>query len=48
MIVEIRVQTPGKLSRQQRELLKELGETMVVENTPTSRGLFEKVKDIFS
>jgi molecular chaperone DnaJ len=48
LIVEIRVQTPAKLSRQQRELLKELGETMVVENTPTSRGLFEKVKDIFS
>jgi len=24
------------------------GETMVVENTPTSRGLFEKVKEMFS
>ncbi len=48
LIVEIRVQTPGKLSKQQKELLKQLSETMVVENTPTSRGLFEKVKDIFS
>jgi molecular chaperone DnaJ len=48
LIVEIRVQTPGKLSKQQRDLLKQLSETMVVENTPTSRGLFEKVKDIFS
>ncbi len=48
LIVEIRVQTPGKLNKQQRELLRQLGETMVVENTPHSRGLFEKVKDIFS
>ncbi|MBB5339721.1 molecular chaperone DnaJ [Tunturibacter gelidoferens] len=48
LIVEIRVQTPGKLSKQQRELLKQLSETMVVENTPTSRGLFDKVKDMFS
>src|SRR3984957_9598926 len=48
LIVEIRVQTPGKLTKQQRELLKQLDETMVVENTPTSRGLFEKVKDMFS
>jgi molecular chaperone DnaJ len=48
LIVEIRVETPGKLTKQQKELLKQLSETMVVENTPTSRGLFEKVKDIFS
>jgi len=48
LIVEIRVQTPSKLSKQQKELLRELSETMVVENTPHSRGLFEKVKDIFS
>ena len=48
LIVEIRVQTPSKLTKQQKDLLRELGETMVVENTPTSRGLFEKMKDIFS
>ncbi len=48
LIVEIRVQTPGKLTKSQKELLRQLSETMVVENTPTSRGLFEKVKDIFS
>jgi molecular chaperone DnaJ len=47
LIVEIRVQTPAKLSKQQRDLLRQLSETMTVENTPTSRGLFEKVKDIF-
>jgi molecular chaperone DnaJ len=48
LIVEIRVQTPNKLNKQQKELLKQLSETMVVENTPTSRGLFEKVKEMFS
>jgi molecular chaperone DnaJ len=48
LIVEIRVQTPSKLSKQQKELLRQLSETMVVENTPTSRGLFEKVKEMFS
>src|ERR1700733_4031863 len=48
LIVEIRVQTPAKLNKQQKELLRQLSETMVVENTPTSRGLFEKVKEMFS
>jgi molecular chaperone DnaJ len=42
------VATPSKLNKQQKELLRQLGETMVMENTPTSRGLFEKMKDIFS
>ena len=48
LIVEIRVQTPNKLTKAQKELLRQLSETMVVENTPTSRGLFEKVKEMFS
>jgi molecular chaperone DnaJ len=48
LIVQIRVQTPTKLSRAQKDLLRQLGDTMVVENTPTSPGLFEKVKEIFS
>jgi molecular chaperone DnaJ len=47
LIVEIRVQTPAKLNKQQKELLRQLGETMAVENTPTSRGILDKVKDIF-
>ena len=47
LIVEIRVQTPSKLNKAQKELLRQLSETMVVENTPTSRGLFEKVKEMF-
>jgi molecular chaperone DnaJ len=48
LIVEVRVQTPAKLNRQQKELLKQLSETLTVENTPTSRGIFGKVKEIFS
>jgi molecular chaperone DnaJ len=48
LIVEVRVSTPTKLSKQQKELMRQLGETMEVENTPTSRGLLDKMKEIFS
>ena len=48
LIVEVRVATPTKMSKQQKDLIKQLGETMVVENEPHSRGLLEKMKDIFS
>ena len=48
LTVEIRVATPSKLNKQQKELLRQLSETMTVENTPTSRSLFSKMKDIFS
>ena len=47
-MVEIRVTTPAKLTRDQRDLLKQLQETMIIENSPHSRGLFDKMKDIFS
>ena len=48
LIVEVRVATPTKLNKQQKELLRQLGETMQVENVPTNRGLFDKVKEMFS
>ena len=48
LVVEVRVQTPTKLSRQQKDLMKQLAETLPVENEPTSRGLFNKVKEMFS
>ncbi len=48
LVVEVRVATPSKLNREQKELLRQLSETMTVENTPTSRGLFEKMKGMFS
>ena len=48
LIVEVRVETPGKLTKRQRELMRELAESMPVANEPTSRGLFDKVKEMFS
>jgi molecular chaperone DnaJ len=47
MYVRVRVETPRKLTKRQRELLGELGETFNIENKPEPRSLFEKVKDIF-
>lgn len=48
LIAKIIVQIPKKLSRAQRDLIAELGKTMSVENKPTSPGLLEKMKDLFS
>lgn len=48
LIVEVAVHTPTKLSKEQRELMQQLGETLSVENAPASHGFFEKMKDIFS
>jgi molecular chaperone DnaJ len=47
LFVKVRVQTPSKLNKKQRELLEELGATFTVENKPEPRSLFEKVKEIF-
>ncbi|MFL6386253.1 MAG: molecular chaperone DnaJ [Terriglobales bacterium] len=47
MYVKVRVETPRKLTKRQRELMGELGETFNVDNKPEPRSLFEKVKDIF-
>ena len=48
LIVEVRVATPTKMSKQQKELIRQLSETMVVENEPHARGILEKMKDIFN
>ena len=48
LIVEVMVQTPKKLNKVQRELVRQLADTLSVENTPTSRGLFDKMKGLFS
>jgi molecular chaperone DnaJ len=48
LIVKVVVQIPRKLTRAQRELVDQLAETMSVENKPTSPGLIEKMKDLFS
>ncbi len=47
LFVEIKVQTPGKLNKRQRELLQELDLIGKVENKPERRSLLSKVKDIF-
>jgi len=47
LFVELRVQTPGKLNKRQRELLQELDGGIHVENKPQRRTLMGKVKDIF-
>ena len=48
LIVKLAVQIPRKLSRAQRDLVAKLAESMSVENKPTSPGLMEKMKDLFS
>jgi len=47
LFVRVRVQTPSRLTKKQRELLEELAGTFTVENKPEPRSLFEKVKEIF-
>jgi molecular chaperone DnaJ len=48
LIVEVLIQTPKKLSRTQRELIRQLQESMTVENKPASRNMLNKMKDLFS
>jgi molecular chaperone DnaJ len=48
LIAQIIVRTPTKLNKAQKEILRQLGETITVENTPTARGILEKVKEMFS
>jgi molecular chaperone DnaJ len=48
LIVQVIVETPKKLSKAQREVIQQLGETLGVENRVASRGLLDKMKDLFS
>lgn len=49
LYVSVSVVTPAKVSRDQRKLLEQLGQTLKVENKPIERAasFFDKVKDIF-
>lgn len=47
LVVEIAVETPTRLSKRQRELLREFRETETGEECPESRGFFERLKDAF-
>jgi molecular chaperone DnaJ len=48
LVVQVLVQTPKKLSRTQRELVRQLQDSMTVENKPHSRNMLAKMKDLFS
>jgi molecular chaperone DnaJ len=48
LVVKVVVQIPKKLSRAQRELVSKLAESLTVDNKPSSPGLMEKMKDLFS
>jgi len=48
LFVEMRVQTPSKLTKRQRELLSELGQLSLVENKPQRRSLLGRMKDMFA
>jgi molecular chaperone DnaJ len=45
--VHIAVKMPTRLTRDQRKLLEQLRDTLPVDNRPTEKGLFAKVKDYF-
>lgn len=47
LYVHIEVRIPTKLTREQRRLIEQLRDTLPTENEPESKGLFDKVKDIF-
>lgn len=47
LFVEVRSQTPSKLTKRQRELLQELDGLTRIENKPQRSTLVEKMKDIF-
>ena len=47
LVVEIKVETPTKLSRRQREILEEFRETETGEECPESRSFFSMLKDAF-
>ncbi|MBP6363175.1 MAG: molecular chaperone DnaJ [Novosphingobium sp.] len=47
LVIEIMVETPTKLSARQKELLRELQETETGDETPQSKGFFDRIKDAF-
>lgn len=47
LVVEIKVETPTKLSRKQREILEEFRDTETGDECPESRSFFSKLKDAF-
>jgi molecular chaperone DnaJ len=46
-IITIHVETPAKLSKEQRELFKQLGELEQTTSNPMTKGFFERVRELF-
>ncbi len=47
LYVHIEVRTPTRLTREQRKMFEQLRDTLPVDNAPSEKGLFEKVKNYF-
>lgn len=47
LYVHAEIRVPTRLSREQRKLLEQLRDTLPIDNAPSEKGLFEKVKDYF-
>ena len=47
LYVHVAVKTPTRLTREQRKLLEQLRDTLPIDNRPSEKGLFDKVKDYF-
>ena len=48
LFIEVRVETPTRLTKRQRELFEELQGSAPIENRPQRRSILGKVKDIFN
>ena len=47
LYVHVDVKIPARLTREQRKLLEQLRDTLPVDNRPSEKGIFDKVKDYF-
>jgi molecular chaperone DnaJ len=47
LFVHVDVRVPAKLTRDQRKIFEQLKELLPVENEPSEKGIFDKVKDYF-
>jgi molecular chaperone DnaJ len=45
LVVEIQVETPTRITARQKELLRELQDTETGDETPQSKGFFDRIKD---
>lgn len=48
LVMEIMVETPTRLTARQKELLRELQETETGDETPESKGFFDRIKDAWN